>query len=170
MRTYVRMVVCVYLPRLELVIAAGGPEALAGRALALAPPPGSEARGGEVSGAAEARGVVGGMVLGEALARCPDLTLVPADPVAVAEAWEASIAALESIGAAVEPARAGVAYFPADALRGLYGGDRATITVTRSALHRPARVGAGPTRFCALAAALAIRSRRVLVLDGKGAQ
>src|SRR5260370_56766 len=48
MRTYVRMVVCVYLPRLELVIAAGGPEALAGRALALAPPPGSEARGGEV--------------------------------------------------------------------------------------------------------------------------
>ena len=31
------MVVCVYLPRFELVVAAGGPDALAGRALALAP-------------------------------------------------------------------------------------------------------------------------------------
>ncbi len=28
------------------------------------------------------------------------------------------------------------------------------------------RIGAGPTRFCALAAALAVRSRRALVLDG----
>jgi protein ImuB len=187
------MVVCVYLPRFELVIAAGGPEALAGRALALAPlgatarsaPPSKTARGtpadpglqavgpgrvGEVSGAAEARGVARGMALGEALARCPDLTLVPADPVGVAEAWEGAVAALESIGAAVEPARAGLAYFQADALRGLYGGDRATIAATRSALHRPARVGAGPTRFCALAAAMAVRSRRVLVLDGKDAR
>src|SRR3984893_15172248 len=101
MRTYVRMVVCVYLPRFELVIAAGGPEALAGGVLALAPAPGSEARVGEVSGAAEARGVARGMALGEALARCPDLTLVPADPVGVAEAWEAAVAGLESIGAGV---------------------------------------------------------------------
>jgi protein ImuB len=31
-------------------------------------------------------------------------------------------------------------------------------------------VGAGPTRFCALAGALAVRSRRPLVLEGKGAQ
>jgi protein ImuB len=31
-------------------------------------------------------------------------------------------------------------------------------------------VGAGPTRFCALAAALAVRSRRPLVLDGRDAR
>ena len=194
MRTYVRMVVCVHLPRFELVIAAGGPERLAGRALALAPLPGAGrsapmaatagaaspdpglpagcagGRVGEVSGAAEARGVVRGMAFGEALARCPELVLVPADPVGVAEAWEATVAALESIGAAVEPARAGLAYFQADALRGLYGGDRAMLAAAREALGRPARVGAGPTRFCALAAALAVRSRRALVLDGKEAQ
>src|SRR5580658_9992234 len=104
MRTYVRMVVCVYLPRFELVVAAGeddrsrvGRQTLVGQALAVAPLPGggraaagrrskavgvgSAARLGEVSQAAEAHGVRRGMALGEALARCPDLVLVPADPV-----------------------------------------------------------------------------------------
>jgi protein ImuB len=192
------MVVCVHLPRFELQIAVGGRpsaarQALAGRALALAPLPGaaprpsSRAAGagpdpaglgasggagrvGEVSGAAEAHGVVRGMAMGEALARCPQLELVPADPVGVAEAWQSVIDSLESVGAAVEPARAGLAYFGADGLRGLYGDDRAVIAAAQRALGRPARVGAGPTRFCAMAAALAVRSRRALVLEGKEAQ
>src|ERR1700726_4105646 len=110
MRTCVRMVVCVYLPRFELVVADGDrskivQQALAGEALAVAPLLGGEPRLGEVSGAAEACGVTRGMALGEALARCPDLVLVPGDPVVVAETWESTMRALESIGAAVEPAR-----------------------------------------------------------------
>jgi protein ImuB len=169
------MVVCIYLPRFELVIAARersnvARQTLAGEAMALAPLPGSEQRVGEVSGAAEAHGVVRGMLLGEALARCPELVLVPSDPVRVAQVWEAALCALESIGAAVEPARPGLAYFQADELRGLYGGDGATIEEARRSLDSPARVGAGPTRFCALAGALAVRSRRSLVLDGKDAR
>jgi protein ImuB len=176
------MVVCVYLPRFELVIAAGGAEALAGRPLAVAPLLGTEQRVGEVSGAAEGDGVARGMALGEALARCPDLALVPGDPVGVAEAWEDTLRALESIGAAVEPARPGLAYFEAGGLRGLHGTDGATIAAARRAGRPPssaatssiggrgARVGAGPTRFCALAGALAVRSRRPLVLEGKGAR
>ncbi len=164
------MVVCVHLPRFELVVAAGGPGALTGRALAVAPRVGSEQRVGEVSGAAEARGVARGMVLGEALARCPHLLLVPADPVGVAETWEALVCALESVGAAVEEERPGLAYFEARELRGLYGTDAGAIAAARRALDRPARVGAGPTRFCALAAALAVRSRRPLILDGKDAR
>src|ERR1043166_3963890 len=120
MRTYVRMVICVHLPRFELVAAAGDRseivrQALAGRALALAPLPGTDAPGhgrvGEVSGAAEACGVVAGMLRGEALARCPELVLVPPDPVRTAETWEQALRALESIGAAVEAARPGLAYF-----------------------------------------------------------
>src|SRR3977135_3976708 len=107
MRTYVRMVVCVYLPRFELVIAAGGSQALAGRALAVAPLSGSEQRVGEVSGAAEACGVLPGTMLGEALARCPDLILASPDPVRVAESWETALRSLESIGAAVEAERPG---------------------------------------------------------------
>jgi protein ImuB len=165
MRTYVRMVVCVYLPRFELVLAAGRSQALAGRALAVAPPPSAQQRVGEVSGAAEACGVARGMGLGEALARCPELGLVPGDPVKVAAAWEGSIQALESIGAAVEPASPGLAYFETDGLRGLHGSPAATIAAARQALARPVRIGAGPTRFCALAAAMTARSRRALTLE-----
>ncbi|HMD51464.1 MAG TPA: hypothetical protein VKG62_02030 [Solirubrobacteraceae bacterium] len=164
------MDVCVYLPRFELVVAAGGPQALAGRALAVAPLLGAEQRVGEVSGAAEACGVVRGMALGEALARCPELVLVPPDPVRVAEAWEDSIRSLESIGAAVEPARPGLAYFEADGLGSMHGSREATIAAARRALARPARVGGGPTRFCALAGALAASSRRGLLLDGGDAR
>ncbi len=190
------MIVCVHLPRFELVLAAGGAQALVGRALAIAPPSGSEQRLGEVSGAAEAQGVRRGMALGEALARCPELALVPADPVGMDEAWESLLRALESIGAAVEPARAGLAYFETGPLRSLHGTDAAVIAAAQRVIapvggaarvgvgagteragarpargtvaggDRHARVGAGPTRFCALAAALSVRSRRPLVLDG----
>ncbi len=188
------MVVCVYLPRFELVVAASGEgwagatvgrQTLVGRALAVAPLPGggrppagpsrrgarpawvgAAARLGEVSGAAEAHGVRRGMMLGEALARCPELVLVPADPVRVAEAWEGALRALESIGAAVEPATPGVAYFEAGSLRAVYGSPAATLAAAASVLEQRPRIGAAPTRFCALAAALAVRSRRPLVLEG----
>ena len=186
------MVVCVHLPRFELVLAAGGARALVGRALAIAPPSGSEQRLGEVSGAAEAHGVRRGMALGEALARCPDLALVPADPVGVEESWESLLRSLEAIGAAVESARAGLAYFETGPLRSLHGSDAAVIVAGQRAVgpsagavgataaagrsliaggvgDRHARMGAGPTRFCSLAAALAVRSRRPLVLDGSDA-
>jgi protein ImuB len=159
------MVVCVHLPRFELIVAAGGAEALAGRALAIAPTPGGEPRVGEVSGAAEGFGVTRGMALGEALARCPELRLVAGDPLGVAREWGRAARALEGIGAALELPRAGLAYFESDGLRGLHGGgEEGVIAAARRALARPARVGAGPTRFCALAAALEVRSRRVIVV------
>ncbi len=281
MRTYVRMIVCVHIPRFELLVAvggeasggagdadggagesrdraahararayarglagesyggggragagraggsraegggarAGGGRALLGRALALAPQTGGEQRVGEVSGATEACGVTSGMALGEALARCPDLVLVTPDPVAVAERWEGILRALEAIGASVETPRPGLAYFAADPLRALHGGDSATIAaaqkairsgpsrpgsgrpgpsrpgpsrpgpsrpgpvrsgLARSALARSdqppfggagaARIGAGPTRFCALAAALAARPRRACVIAPREAR
>lgn len=176
------MVVCVYLPRFELLVAAGegsqvGLQTLRGRPLAVAPSVGAE-RGsgvgtagvGEVSQAAEANGVRRGMVLGEALARCPELVLLPADPVRVAERWEGALQALEAIGAAVEPARPGLAYFEADGLRALHGTLAATLARAQGAVAQPVRIGAAPTRFCALACALAARSRRPLVLEGEHAR
>jgi protein ImuB len=164
------MVACVYLPRFELVVAAGGTRELTGRALAVAPQPGAEQRVGEVSGAAEACGVSRGTMLGEALARCPELVLVPANPVMVAQAWEASLCALESIGAAVEPARPGLAYFETAGLHRLHGSRAAAIEAARRAGRsaiggRPARIGVAPRRFGALAAALAARSGCTLVLE-----
>jgi protein ImuB len=161
---------CVHIPRFALTVAAGGAQALAGRALALAPMAGAELRVGEVSGAAEAYGVTAGMTLAEALARCPELELIPADPLTTAEVWEGVVCALESIGAAVEPAREGLAYFDADGLRGMHGSDAHTIAAARRALARPARIGTGPTRFCALAAALATNARRARVIDAQAAR
>jgi impB/mucB/samB family protein len=161
------MVICVHIPRFALTVAAGGTQALAGRALALAPMAGAELRLGEVSGAAEAFGVSPGMALGEALVRCPELELVPADPLAVAETWERIVCALEGIGAAVEPAREGLAYFEADGLRGLYGSDTHTISAARRALNRPVRIGSGPTRFCAMAAALGSSTRRAKIVQAQ---
>jgi protein ImuB len=175
------MVACVYLPRFELTAAGSGGEsgiarrALAGGPLAVAPVVGAEGsvaagRLGEVSGAAEAHGVSRGMLLGEALARCPELVLLPGDPVRVSETWEVALEALESIGAFVEPASPGLAYFDTDGLRGIHGGAEQTITAARRALDRPVRIGAAPTRFCSLAGALAARSRRALVLEGPDAR
>jgi protein ImuB len=169
------MVACVYLPRFELTAAAGedsgiARRALAGGPLAVAPVVGAEGsaaagRLGEVSGAAEAHGVSRGMLLGEALARCPELVLVPGDPVRVAETWEEMLVALESIGAFVESSGPGLAYFELDGLRGIHGGAEQTIAAARRALGRPVRIAAAPTRFCSLAGALATRSRRALVLE-----
>ncbi len=163
------MVVCVQIPRFELTVAAGGAEALAGRALALAPTAMGELHVGQVSGAAQACGVRAGMALGEALVRCPHLTLVPADPLAVDEAWEEAVCALEGIGAAVEPARAGLAYFEADGLRGMHGSDERTLAHARRAIGRPVRIGVGPTRFCALVASLDAGTRRAKTVDRKSA-
>src|SRR3954447_17021583 len=131
------MVVAVLLSRFELVIAAGGREVLARGPAALAPEAGREQRVGEVSSAAEAFGVHAGMRLGEALARCPSLALIPPDPMGVADAWEKVVVRLESVGAAVETAAPGVAYFDAAALARLHGGrggsDPAALLRARSA-------------------------------------
>ncbi len=163
-------VVCVLLPRFALAIAAGGREALLREPAALAPEPGREQLIGEVSLAAEAHGVRAGMRLGEALARCPRLVLVPPDPMGVADAWERVLARLESIGAAVESEREGVACFDASGLRRLHGGTLdGTLAATRRALERPARLGAGASRFAALAMAHRARARRPEVMDGDAA-
>lgn len=170
------MIACAHLPRFELSVAAGGRAAverstLAGRPLAVAaqaPAGGGGVRGGrvgEVSAAAEARGVAAGMALAEALVRCPELELVPADPLGVAEAWEAVLLALEALGAAVESASPGLVYFALDGLLRLHRGLDQLLDATRRACAAgpgggSPRIGVGPTRFYALAAALAARPRR----------
>lgn len=160
-------IVCVLLPRFELAIAAGGRDALMAGPAALAPEPGREQLVGEVSAAAEAAGIHPGMRLGEALARCPALALVPPDPVAVNDAWEEVLGRLESVGAAVEPAAPGLACFDARGLRRLHGGSLdGVVAATRAALSRPARIGAGPSRFCALAGASRARARRAEIVAG----
>jgi protein ImuB len=161
------VVVCALLPRFQLVTAAGGRTELLRSPVAIAPEPGGAQQVGEVSPAAEAFGVRAGMRLGEAIARCPRLQLIPGDPAGVADRWEGALAALESIGAAVEPEHAGLAYFEAQGLLRLYGGHISGVLATaRRALGQPARFGVAPTRFVALAAAHRARARRPVIIAG----
>ncbi|MTD43938.1 hypothetical protein GKE82_06375 [Conexibacter sp. W3-3-2] len=189
MRTCVPMIVAVLLPRLELTVAVGGRAALLEGPAALAPEPGREQQVGEVSAAAEVFGIHPGMRLGEALSRCPGLALVPPDPLGVADAWEAALAALEDVGAAVEVQAPELVCFDGAALRRLHGGDGredpaarlrgrlagrrqppgwldGVVAATRAAVGRPARIGAGPSRFCAVAGAVRARSRRAEIVAG----
>ena len=62
------------------------------------------------------------MRLGEALARCPRLTLIAPDPAGTADSWERLLVRLESIGAAVEPEGPGLVFFDARGLLRLLGG------------------------------------------------
>ena len=160
------VIVCVLLPRFTLTVAAGDRETLLAEPAALAPEPGREQLIGEVSPAAESFGVRPGMRMGEALARCPRLVLIAPDPVGVADAWEGVLTRLESIGAGVEAPAPGQALFDARGLRRLHGGHvDGVLAAARTALRRPARLGAGPTRFTALAAASVARPRRPRTVD-----
>lgn len=161
------MIVCVGLARFELVVAAGTRRDLLTGPVALAPELGRAQLIGEVSPAAEALGVHPGLRLGEALARCPRLVLLPPDPAGVADAWEQVLVRLESTGAAVESLRPGLACFDARGLRRLHGGHvDGVVAAVRDALRRPVRIGLGPVRFCAVAAASRARPRRAAEVRG----
>jgi protein ImuB len=78
------------------------------------------------------------------------------DPVEVAEAGEATVLALEALGAAVESERPGEAFFVVDGLRGLYEGSSAgVLAAARRAVGEGRTVGTGTTRFAAFLAATA---------------
>jgi protein ImuB len=161
MRTCVRIVVvCVLHPRFELLAALGDRAALLSEPAALAPEAGREQVVGEVSAPAEAFGVVRGMRVGEALARCPALRLVPPDPEGARELWGRVLDRLEGIGAAVESDRAGTAFFEAGPLEGIHGGLGGVLAAARRGLGPGSRIGAAPSRFGAHAAALRARPRR----------
>ena len=158
---FVSMVICVLYPRFELLAALGDRRALLSEPAALAPEAGREQVVGEVSAPAEAFGVVRGMRLGEALARCPALRLVPPDPEGSRSLWGHVLDRLEGIGAAVESDRSGVAFFEARPLEGIHGGRLdGVLAAARRALGAGARFGAAPSRFAAHAAALRARPRR----------
>lgn len=164
------MIVCVLMPRFQLTVAAGDRTELLQVPAALAPEPARVQQVGEVSLAAEAFGIGSRMPLGEALARCPRLMLVPPDPAGVADLWERLLVRLESVGAAVEPERPGLACFDARGLLRLRGGIEGVLVAAREALRVPARFGVAPSRFAAVAAATQARTRRPVVVAGGRAE
>jgi protein ImuB len=158
------VIACLLIPRFGLVAAVAERRELLSRPIALAPEAGGPQVVGEVSGTAEAFGITEGMRLAEALGRCPALALIPPDPARAEEAWEERLGQVEAIGAAVESERPGEMFFGLDGLRGLWGKPERTVERARRVAGRGARLGAGPTRLCALAAALRSRPRRAAPL------
>jgi protein ImuB len=155
------MVVCVLIPRFALIAALGDRHAMLVQPAALAPEPGRPQIVGEISAAAETFGIVPGMRVGEALARCPELRLVPPDPEGVRTLWSRVLDRLEAIGAAPESDVSGQAFFDADGLCGIHGGHLdGVLAATRRALGRVVRIGCAPSRFSAYAAARQARSTR----------
>jgi protein ImuB len=109
------------------------------------------------------------MRAGEAIARCPGIRLVTADPGAVADAAEELLAGLEAIGAAVEPLEPGRALFRADGLLRMHGGLGRLLHAAGQLLPPGGRIGAGPGRFTAQAAAIKARPGRPRVVDADAA-
>src|SRR5246500_3366279 len=161
------MIACVLMPRFQLTVASKGRTELLQAPTALAPEPGGSQQIGDVSLAAEAFGVRPGMRLGEALARCPRLTLVAPDPAGVADLWERLLVRLESMGAAVEPERPGLVCFDARGLLALHGGLDGVLRSARGALRAPAGYGVAPSRFAAVAASTRARTRRPEIVGGE---
>ena len=161
-------VICALVPRFSLIAACGERRELLREPAALAPEPGAKGAVGEVSGAAEAHGVRAGMPLGEALSRCPELSLVPPDPGRAMEIWEGALRRLEGIGAGSSPSG------PARrscAPTGCGGSTEAS----REPWRRPGgrwrcRPGSlrRPTRFASYAAALSAPRRRRPRAAGRG--
>ncbi|HEX8052260.1 MAG TPA: hypothetical protein VF517_04650 [Thermoleophilaceae bacterium] len=155
------MTVCVLYPRFALLAAISERDELLAAPVALAPAPGGTQVVGQVSAAAEAFGIAAGMRVGEALARCPELRLVPPDPECERAAWGRVLDRLESIGAASESDVPGIAFFEDEGLRRLHGGQvDDVLTATRRTLGGAVRLGCAPSRFASYAAALQARPRR----------
>jgi protein ImuB len=160
------MIACVLIPGFELRAALRARPALALRPAALAPAEGEEPLVGPVTAAAEAKGVKPGMRMGEALATCPELALVEADPAAAEQAWEEIVRRLEDCGFSVESADLGCAYFETRGVERLYGGAEAALKRALAAVGSAwdPRAGAAGRRFAALAAANVARPGQVLIV------
>ncbi|MEX2212306.1 MAG: hypothetical protein WD689_11155 [Gaiellaceae bacterium] len=166
------MIACIVIPGFELRAALRTRPGLALQPAALGPQAGSEAVLGPVTAAAEAAGVKPGMRLGEALATCPSLVLVEADPAAAEQAWEEVLRRLEDTGISVDPAEPGCVFFETRGVERLYGGLVGALERALAAVGSTwdPRAGAAERRFTALAAANFARPGQALVVSDDAAR
>ena len=161
------MIVAVHIPDLPLRVALIVARRAGDLPVALGPQPGAPQVIGECTHAAAAMGVTAGLPLGEALARCPELTLVAPDPDAVTRAIERVTSGLEAIGAEVEALPGtGPWCFAADGLGRLHGGLAGVLRRARAGVWVGAdpRLGGAEGRFTALQAAREAPAREPLII------
>jgi protein ImuB len=124
------------------------------------------------SAAARADGVKRGLRMREAQARCPQLEVVPYDPVLDARAFEPVLAAVEEITPGVQPVRPGTCVLRARGPARYYGGEEAAAAELLRCLEGlglpEARVGVADGPFAAEQAARSTGSARVRVIPPGG--
>jgi protein ImuB len=169
---HVFVIVAVWIPSLALRVALNAARKPFDALIALGPQPGATQVVGECTPAAAAQGVREGLSVGEALARCPTLELVSADPDAVSRARERVTTSLEGIGAAVEVGEDDWC-FEGRGLERLYGGLDGVLRKARASIWVGAdpRLGVAMTRFVAIQAAHEALSKqpRVITLGEEAA-
>ena len=160
------MIVTATIPRFALLVALLAARRPVDACIALGPQPGAAQLVGQCTPSATEAGVTPGLRVGEALARCPQLELVIADPGAAEHAAEEVTERLEGIGASVEPGGPGIWTFTTGGLERLYGGLNGVLRHVKAALPVGAdgRIGVAPTPFASLQASLEAPSRTPLVI------
>jgi hypothetical protein len=116
----------------------------------------------------EARGVIAGMSLQEAVSRCKDTVLLQADAPYYESGFNALVRSLEQRSPLVEKAELGSAYVGLDGLEAMYGGETRLITSLLQAVPQEfnPRIGVALGKFPAYVAAVTSGGGRATRVPG----
>ena len=116
----------------------------------------------------EARGVISGMSLQEAVSRCKDTVLLQADAPYYESGFNALVHSLEQRSPLVEKAELGSAYVGLDGLEAMYGGEARLITSLLQAVPQEfnPRIGVALGKFPAYVAAVTSNGGRATRVPG----
>lgn len=123
---------------------------------------------------AQAAGVRPGMIIRQAMSRCPDAVFLPPDPTHYRDTWESALIALDGISPEVEDSRLGRAYVNIAGLEPHYRNDLdlgdAILRAVREASGLETSAGIGDAKFVAFAAAVVSSPGEITVVPpGRGA-
>ncbi len=146
------MIGALLVPRFPVACELAARPELRGRPVAVVRP---DATVWAASPEADAYGIAPGLASREAMLRCPTLDVLDGRPAAYQDTAESILAALEQATPGVEPTAEGLAYVDLHGLGRLYGTGRALAEALLACAPGGlgARLGVGPNKFLALAAA-----------------
>ncbi len=124
----------------------------------------------DCSAAAQVQGVRQGMLVRQAMSRCPDAVFLPPDPGYYRDIWESALSALDEISPEVEDSRLGRAYVNIGGLEAHYRDDLALgdaiVNGVREVSALEPSAGIGDSKFLAYAAAVVSSPDEVTVVPG----
>lgn len=160
---------CLWIEHIPAKIEAERRPHLKGRPLIVAE--GSGPRRVVLDASPQAKGVLAGMPLSEALAGCPGAVLADPDPMAYRGAFDDVLTAIEALGADVEEEGLGLAYVQVTGLELLFSGEERLATALLGAVpfHLEPRLGVAGSKFAAYVAAGMAAPGGVHRMDGDAA-